>query len=157
MAAAVMAAVLASTTIAAHALSAQNMRWGRCVVGVSYGAPFKMAVSYAAGRVWESEDGGGDYCDYVSTKVGIGGARLALGSSRTINALGGAAGLSVGLLRTFGNPWHAQPWSNHLGVAIHVLPALALGGELGYYVRVGGDAPGAPKRGILTWSVGFGF
>jgi hypothetical protein len=143
--------------LATRPLPAQQQRWGRCVVGLSYGAPLKMAVSYATGRVWESEDGGSDYCDYLSAKVGIGGARLALGESRTINALGGAAGLSVGVLRTFGSPWHAQPWRNHVGVALHVLPALALGGELGYYWRVGSDGAAGPKRGVLTWSVGFGF
>lgn len=127
------------------------------MVGVSYGAPLKMALSYATGRVIESDGEGADVCNYASAKVGIGGARLALGTSRTINALGGAAGVSVGLLRTFGTPLHAQPWRNHVGVAVHVLPALALGGELGYYVRIGKDANGAPAKRVITWSAGFGF
>ena len=141
---------------ATRPLEAQT-RWGRCMVGVSYGAPLKMALSYATGRVIESDGDGADVCTYASAKVGIGGARLALGTSRTINALGGGAGASVGLLRTFGTPLHAQPWRNHVGVAVHVIPALGFGGELGYYVRVGKNASGAPAKRVITWSAGFGF
>ena len=141
---------------APRSIEAQT-RWGRCMVGVSYGAPLKMALSYAAGRVTESDGEGADVCNYASAKVGIGGARLALGTSRSINALGGGAGVSVGLLRTFGSPLHAQPWRNHVGVAVHVLPALAFGGEIGYYVRIGNDAGGAPARRVITWSAGFGY
>jgi hypothetical protein len=35
---------------------------------------------------------------------------------------------------------------------------LVLGGEIGYYVRLG-DAAGAASRGknVVTWSAGFGF
>ena len=141
---------------ATRSLQAQT-RWGRCMVGVSYGAPLKMALSYATGRVIESDGEGADVCNYASAKVGIGGARLALGTSRTINALGGGAGASIGLLRTFGTPLHAQPWRNHVGVAVHVIPALGFGGELGYYVRIGNNANGAPATRVITWSAGFGF
>ncbi len=127
------------------------------MVGVSYGAPLKMALSYATGRVIESDGDGADVCTYASAKIGIGGARLAIGRSRTINALGGGAGVSAGLLRTFGTPLHAQPWRNHVGVAVHLIPALGFGGELGYYVRIGHDASGARARRVITWSAGFGF
>ena len=140
-----------------RALEAQTIRWGRCMVGVGYGAPLKLSMSYATGRVSESESGGADVCDYLSTKLGIGGARLAVGRSRTINTLGGAAGVSVGLMRTFGTPLHAQPWRNHVGFSVHVLPAIGIGGEIGYYVRLGNDPSGAPAKRVITWSTGFGF
>jgi len=140
---------------ATQALSAQNTRWGRCMVGVSYSAPLKLAVSYAHGRVYESPEGGADVCNYVSGKLGIGGARLMLGTSRTINTLGGGAGASVGLMRTFRTPLHATESSNYAGVTVHLLPAVAFGGELGYFVRVGGVS--GPSRRLFTWSAGFGF
>ena len=150
-------AVVGLVASVSRPLQSQTTRWGRCMVGVGYGAPLKLALSYATGRVYESEDGGADVCNYLSTKLGIGGARVAVGTSRTINALGGAAGVSVGLLRTFGTPLHAQPWRNHIGVSIHVLPAIGLGGEIGYYMRLGNNASGAPARRVITWSAGFGF
>lgn len=140
---------------ASRSARSQTQSWDRCMVGVSYGAPFKMAVSYARGRVLEAEDVGADVCNYASAKLGVGGARFALGTSRTSNALGGAAGLSVGVLRTFGTPLHAARWSNYAGAAVHVLPALGLGGEIGYFMRVGGH--GATPRRMVTWSMGFGF
>ncbi len=151
------AAVACMIVGASNVVHGQAAGWRRCMVGVGYGAPFKLAVSYSSGLVRESSDGGADVCTYISGKVGIGGARLALGASRTIFALGGAAGASVGVLRTFGSPWHAQPWRNHVGVAMHLLPALGLGAEVGYYVRVGNDANGAPAKRLITWSTGFGF
>ncbi len=147
----------ASATMHARPLRAQTALWDRCMLGIGYGAPFKLAVGYAGGRVVESQDGGSDQCHFAATKLGIGGVRFSLGSMRTINALGGAAGLSVGALRTFGSPLHAQPWRNYAGASLHILPALAFGGEIGYYVRLGNDVNGAPARRQITWSVGFGF
>ncbi len=154
---AVIVSVPRALTAQAGVESSTQASWDRCMLGISYGAPLKMAVSYARGRLVESLDGGHDACHYASSRLGIGGARLALGSSRTINALGGGAGISVGVLRTFGSPLHAERWRNYAGAAVHVLPALAFGGEFGYFVRLGDDAAGAPARRIFTWSFGFGF
>ncbi len=144
-------------SLAPTMLAAQPVSWRRCVVGLNYGAPLKLAVSAAYGRVTESQEGGNDACNYVSARLGVGGARMSLGSTRTINALGGAAGVSVGVLRTFGSPLHAQRWRNYAGASVLLMPALVLGGELGYYVRLGTDANGAPARRVFTWSAGFGF
>jgi hypothetical protein len=143
--------------VAPHAAHAQETRWGRCVVGISYGAPLKLAVSTAYGRVVEGAGDGHDLCHYASARLGIGGARATVGTMRTVSRWGGALGVSAGVLRTFGSPLHAQRWRNYAGASVQLLPAIALGGELGYYVRLGGDVSGAPARRMVTWSVGFGF
>jgi hypothetical protein len=38
-----------------------------------------------------------------------------------------------------------------------VWPLLALGGDVGYYVPIGRDAPDTKGKGLLVWSTGFGF
>jgi hypothetical protein len=41
---------------------------------------------------------------------------------------------------------------------VHLWPLLALGGEIGYYVRLGRDADALSHgKRVVTWSAGFGF
>jgi hypothetical protein len=123
------------------------------MAGVTYGAPLKFAVAYGGGLVRQSD--GRDWCAMGVAKLGLGGAQAGLGLGNSIGALGGGASVTANLLRTFAHPLHATPRSTYVGASLHVWPALAIGGEIGVYTRVGGDNAGAKR--LVAWSVGFGF
>ena len=129
----------------------------QCMLGVSYGAPLKLAAAWAGGLKYEHPEGGNDVCFFGAGKVGFGGARMSAGVGTSLGPLGGGALLSVGVLRTFDEPLNALAKRTYVGASLHVLPLLALGGEIGWYTRIGNDPPGAPKRSMITWSAGFGF
>jgi hypothetical protein len=101
---------------------------------------------------------GDDQCVVAVGKVGFGAASASLGYGRSAGASGGGAMLTGGVLRTFGGSWRATPQRVYVGASLHVWPMFALGGEIGYYVRLG-DATGAStaQQRVVTWSVGFGF
>jgi len=66
--------------------------------------------------------------------------------------------ITGGVLRTFNDPMGALARRTYVGGSVHLWPLLALGGELGYYTRVGTDPAGTTRRrGLITWSTGFGF
>jgi hypothetical protein len=129
----------------------------QCMLGLTYGAPMKVAVAWGGGFVYEQPEGGADVCIFGAAKLGLGGARLSTGVGRSIGALGGGAAVSAGVLRTFGAPVNATPKRTYVGASLHFFPVLALGGEIGWYTRLGDDPPGASKRSMITWSAGFGF
>jgi hypothetical protein len=129
----------------------------QCMLGLTYGAPMKLAVAWGGGLVYEQPDGGADVCLFGAAKVGFGGARLSTGVGRSIGALGGGAAVSAGVLRTFNGPVNASPRRTYVGASLHLFPVFALGGEIGWYTRIGDDPAGAPRRSMLTWSAGFGF
>lgn len=132
--------------------------WDRCLAGITYGAPFKLAASFAGGLVHESTTGGADLCAFGAAKVGFGAARGSIGIARSSGPLARGAALSAGVIRTFGGSWNATPERTYVGASVHVWPLLALGGEIGYYVRLG-DSQGASdhQKRVVTWSFGFGF
>lgn len=129
----------------------------QCLLGLTYGAPMKLAVAWGGGLLYEDPEGGADVCLFGAGKVGLGGARVSTGIARSLGALGGGAALSLGVLRTFGAPTNATPNRIYVGASLHVFPIVAVGGEIGWYTRIGDDEPGVPKRSMLTWSAGFGF
>ena len=131
--------------------------WDQCLLGLTYGAPMKLALAWGGGRKYEDPEGGADICMFGAAKVGLGGARLSTGIGRSLGALGGGAAVSAGVLRTFGAPMNASPKRTYVGASLHFFPIFALGGEIGWYTRLGTDPAGAPKRSMLTWSAGFGF
>lgn len=125
------------------------------MAGVTYGAPLKFALSYGGGLVRQSD--GRDWCAMGVAKVGLGGAQAGLGMGSSIGALGGGASVTANVLRTFGNPLHAQPRTTYIGASLHLWPALALGGEIGVYTRMGNTSSGNDAKRLVAWSVGFGF
>ncbi len=129
----------------------------RCMFGLSYGAPFKLAAGIAGGMVYQHPQGGADVCVFGGAKLGFGAARASLGIARTIGALGGGAAVSAGFLRTFSGALGAEPRTNYAGVSLHLFPLLALGGEIGWYQRLGSEPGDNIPRSIVTWSAGFGF
>lgn len=124
------------------------------MAGVTYGAPLKFAVAYGGGFVRQTD--GRDRCAMVVAKAGLGGAQLGLGLASSLGALGGGASVTANLLRTFAHPLHATARTTYVGASLHLWPALALGGELGVYTRIGAENAGVAKR-LVTWSIGFGF
>lgn len=132
--------------------------WDQCLGGLSYGAPFKLALAYGGGLVHESTTGGADVCAFGAAKIGFGAARASIGIGRSSGPLGRGAALSGGVMRTFGGSWRATPRRTYVGASLHLWPLLGLGGEIGYYMRVG-DASSATgtQRRVVTWSAGFGF
>lgn len=132
--------------------------WDQCIGGLTYGAPYKLAASWGGGLIRESMTNGDDQCLVGVGKVGFGGASASLGYGRSVGASGGGAMLTGGVLRTFRGSWRATPQRTYVGASLHVWPMFALGGEIGYYVRLG-DATGASdaQKRVVTWSVGFGF
>jgi hypothetical protein len=135
-----------------------TVRWqfDQCMGGVTYGAPYKWALSYGMGLVRESPTS--DWCLLGAAKVGLGGASMNIGLANSIGHWGSGAALTAGFLRTFDDPLKATAKRNYVGASLHVWPVLALGGEIGYYTRLGNDPVGlGTKRGMVTWSAGFGF
>jgi hypothetical protein len=132
--------------------------WDQCLGGLTYGQPFKLALSYGGGLLHESMTGGADVCIFGAAKVGLGAARASIGIGRSKGPFGSGVALNAGVLRTFSSAWGATPSRTYIGAGINVWPLLGLGGEIGYYVRLG-DSSGEPtrQRRIITWSAGFGF
>lgn len=130
----------------------------QCIGGLTYGGPHKLALAYGGGLVRESMTNGDDTCIMAVGKVGMGAASASFGVGRSIGSVGSGVALTGGLLRTFGRSLNTTPRRTYVGGSVHVWPVLALGGEIGYYVRLG-DAAGASthQRRVLTWSAGFGF
>lgn len=147
-----------STRAARDAGAVPKWAWGQCMLGLTYGQPMKLALAYGGGLVHESMTGGADTCVFGAAKVGFGGARGTIGVGRSWGTLGGGVALSGGVLRTFNGAWGATAQRTYVGGGLSLWPLLALGGEIGYYVRLG-DEPGASdrQRRIITWSTGFGF
>lgn len=134
-----------------------DYKWHRdqCLGGLTYGAPLKLAVSWAGGLRKELKSGQA-MCAFVSPKLGLGGARLGAGLMRTFGSFGGAYGASGGIIRTFGAPSYADRQSVYAGGSVHVMPLLAIGVELGWYGRLGGvKAHG--RESIIALSLGVGF
>ncbi|WP_373061302.1 hypothetical protein [Gemmatimonas sp.] len=154
-------AQVAPTPAGATAPTAQStpeMRWrfDQCMGGITYGAPFKWALSYGGGMVYEGDRL--DLCALAVAKVGLGGAGASLGLAKSFGSMGTGTAITGGIIRTFGDPLNASARRTYVGGAAHLWPLLALGGELGYYVRLG-DGVGASSHGkqVITWSAGFGF
>ena len=138
--------------------STPEMRWrfDQCMGGLTYGAPFKWALSYGGGMVYEGDRI--DLCALAVAKVGLGGAGASIGLAKSFGSMGTGTAITGGIIRTFGDPLNATARRTYLGGSVHIWPLLALGGELGYYVRLG-DESGASSHGkqVITWSAGFGF
>jgi len=133
-------------------------RWqfDQCMGGLTYGAPLKWALSYGMGLVRESETR--DWCFLGAAKVGFGGASFNVGLANSLGHWGSGVAMTGGLLRTFNDPMGAIAKRTYVGGTVHVWPLLALGGEIGYYTRIGKDPAGLTRgRGMVTWSTGFGF
>lgn len=147
----------APATTGAPANDGATPGWHRdqCLGGLTYGAPLKLAASWAGGLRRELASGD-DVCAFVSPKLGLGGARLGAGLARTLGSLGGGVAVSGGLIRTFGAPSHADRMSTYAGGSLHVFPLLAIGLELGWYRRLGGTK-GVGREHIIAWSAGVGF
>jgi hypothetical protein len=146
----------AQRTPSAERESFDRWHFAHCVTGVTYGAPLKFALAYGGGLLRQSD--GKDVCALGVAKVGLGGALAGLGMGTSLGALGGGAMLTANVLRTFAAPWHATPRRTYIGASLHLWPALAFGGEIGVYTRLG-DAAGAASGGkhVVSWSAGFGF
>jgi hypothetical protein len=127
----------------------------QCMAGLTYGAPFKLALSYGGGLLHESSTGP-DICALAVAKLGFGGVQGSLGAGTSFAPWGTGVMITGNLLRTFGGPWVATPRSTYVGASLHLWPAFALGGEIAYYSRVGGD-PGTNAKHFVGWSAGFGF
>ncbi len=138
--------------------STPEMRWrfDQCMGGVTYGAPFKWALAYGGGMVYEGDRL--DLCALAVAKIGLGGAGASIGLAKSFGSMGTGTAITGGIIRTFSDPLNATARRTYVGGSVHVWPVLALGGELGYYVRLG-DAAGASSHGkqVITWSAGFGF
>lgn len=132
-------------------------RWqfDQCMGGLTYGAPLKWALSYGMGLVRESEQR--DWCFLGAAKVGFGGASINVGLANSLGHWGSGVALTAGVLRTFNDPLGALAKRTYVGGNLHVWPLLALGGDVGYYVPIGNDAPGSKGKGMVVWSTGFGF
>ena len=97
-------------------------------------------------------------CALALAKVGFGGAQGSVGVGTSFAPWGTGVMLTGNLLRTFGAPLKATPRRTYIGASLHVWPVLAIGGELGYFVRLGDvDGESSTGRRVLSWSAGFGF
>ncbi len=135
-----------------------SWRLDQCIGGLTYGGPHKLALSYGGGLMRESMTNGDDTCLMAVGKIGLGAASASFGIGRSIGSMGSGVSLTGGVLRTFSGALNATARRTYVGGSVHVWPLLAIGGEIGYYVRLG-DAAGASthQRRIITWSAGFGF
>lgn len=149
------AAQAQSNPVAAKDEDLSGWHHDQCLGGLTYGAPLKLAVSWAGGMRKELANGQ-DVCAFVSPKLGLGGARLSMGIMRTVGTFGGGIGVSGGILRTFGAPSYADRMSTYAGGSLHVFPILGIGFELGSYHRLGGVSERG-RKSIIVWSAGIGF
>ena len=142
---------------ATNAATSEESGWNReqCLGGLTYGAPLKLAASWAGGLRKELANGQ-DVCAFISPKVGLGGARLGAGFARTTGTFGGGYAGSVAIIRTFGSPSYADRMSTYAGGSLHYFPLLGIGLELGWYKRLGGTS-GRGRESIISWSAGIGF
>lgn len=130
----------------------------QCIGGLTYGGPHKLALAYGGGLVRESMTNGDDTCIMAVGKVGLGAASASFGVGRSIGPMGSGVAITGGVLRTFGGSLNTTPRRTYVGGSVHVWPLLALGGEIGYYVRMGDTAgESTHQRRVITWSAGFGF
>jgi hypothetical protein len=151
----------APTPVAATAATTAevpDMRWraGQCMGGLTYGAPFKVALSYGGGYVYEGDRW--DLCAMAVAKVGLGAAGASVGLAKSFGSLGSGAAITGGLIRTFGDPLNATARRSYAGGSVHLWALLGIGGEIGYYAPLG-DAAGdsARARRMFVWSAGIGF
>ncbi|GAB1341912.1 hypothetical protein [Gemmatimonas sp.] len=136
--------------------SGSRWQFDQCMGGLTYGAPLKWALSYGMGWVRESEKR--DWCFLGAGKVGFGGASFSVGVANSMGHFGSGVAVTGGMLRTFNDPMGALAKRTYVGGSVHIWPILALGGEVGYYHRVGTDPVALARgRGMITWSTGFGF
>jgi hypothetical protein len=143
---------------AAATAEAPDMRWraGQCMGGLTYGAPFKVALSYGGGYVYEGDRW--DLCAMAVAKVGLGAAGASAGLAKSFGSLGSGAAITGGLIRTFGDPLNATARRSYAGGSAHLWALLGIGGEIGYYVRIGSEAgDSARATRLFVWSAGFGF
>ncbi|MBC8087206.1 MAG: hypothetical protein H7Z40_08050 [Phycisphaerae bacterium] len=144
-----------SSTAANADSTASGWNAEQCLGGLTYGAPLKLAASWAGGLRKELENGQ-NVCAFVSPKVGLGGARLGVGFARTTGTFGGGVAASAAVIRTFGSPSYADRQSTYAGAWLHYFPLLGIGLELGWYKRLGGVS-GRGRESIIAWSAGIGF
>lgn len=131
-------------------------QFDQCMGGLTYGAPFKWALSYGMGMVRETAQH--DMCLLGAAKIGFGGAGFSAGAASAMGPFGSGVAITGGVLRTFNDPMGATSKRTYYGASIHVWPLLGLGGEVGIYRRAGEDPPSVKtSRNLLVWSVGFGF
>lgn len=133
-------------------------RWqfDQCMGGLTYGAPLKWALAYGMG--WVRETPRSDWCFLGAAKVGFGGASFSAGLANSIGSFGSGTAITAGVLRTFNDPMGAVAKRTYVGGSVHLWPVLALGGEIGWYRRMGTDPAGLTRgRNMITWSAGFGF
>jgi hypothetical protein len=131
-------------------------RLAHCVAGLTYGAPLRLAASYGMGLRYESSDGP-DYCALGVARVGFGGVQAGVGVGVSIAPLASGAMLTANVLRTFDTPRAAAPRTTYVGASLHLWPAVVLGGEIGYYARVGGSPNPTHGDHFVAWSFGFGY
>ena len=129
----------------------------QCMLGLTYGAPLKLAAAYGGGFLHESNNGP-DVCALGVAKLGFGGAQGSVGIGTSFAPWGSGVMLTGNVLRTFSAPLNATGRRTYVGTSLHIWPVLALGGEIGYFWRMN-DAPGESTAGkkIWSWSAGFGF
>jgi hypothetical protein len=107
---------------------------------------------------WVRESEQRTWCFLGAGKVGFGGASFNVGLANSMGHFGSGVAITGGVLRTFNDPMGALAKRTYVGGSVHLWPLLALGGEVGYYTRIGTDPAGTThRRGLLTWSTGFGF
>lgn len=150
-------AAIAVRSDSVRAPSDDGWQLEQCMMGITYGAPLKLAVSYGGGFLHESNNGP-DVCALAVAKLGIGGGQGSVGMGTSFAPWGTGVMLTGNVLRTFSAPLEASPRRTYVGASLHIWPAFALGGEIGYFWRMG-DAPGESSAGkkIWSWSAGFGF
>ncbi len=144
-------------TASGELFAGESSSWNfeQCLGGLNYGAPYKLAISYGAGFVRESD---ADICIPVVGRIGLGAMGVSTGIALSSGPFGSGLALTAGVLRSFNSPLNALPNRNHAGVSLHLWPLLGLGGEIGLYQRLGKDTePVSRSRKLLVWSAGFGF
>lgn len=150
-------ALAANADAAREDMVAEGWHLEQCMAGITYGAPLKLAVAYGGGFLYESNSRP-DWCALVVAKIGLGGAQASTGIGTSFAPWGSGVMLTANVLRTFSSPLGATASRNYIGASLHVWPLLALGGELGYYTRMGDkDGESSAGKNIVAWSFGFGF
>ena len=130
----------------------------QCMLGIDVWRAAQAGRGVSAGACCTNRTTARTYCALAVAKLGFGGGQGSLGMGTSFAPWGTGVMLTGNVLRTFSAPLEATPRRTYVGASLHLWPAFALGGEIGYFWRMG-DAPGESTAGkkIWSWSAGFGF
>ena len=110
------AAVLLLFSLPAAAQPAPDTNRYTVLYGLHAGRPQKLSVTLGVGWMPDNASSG----PFIALEPGLAGTRVSAGWTQLANH-GVSVGARASYLRTYGDPWGAEPDANYLGVDGHIM------------------------------------